>query len=958
MTPEQWERLSAWHASWREAGAEERARLRAEIGAESQELLAECDALVASEDALPAFLETPAFVLTATRLAEDATLTPGTDVGPYRIVDLVGLGGMGVVYRARDPRLDRFVALKMLSPVGVPDAAHIERFVQEARLTASVDHPNIVKVFDVGLFAEQPYMVVELLDGDTLRARLDRGPLPVAEARRIAIEIARGLAAAHDAGLVHRDLKPDNIVLTRSGVTKILDFGIAKLTSDDVERHRSASTLTGILLGTVGYLAPEQIRGDAAIDARADLFALGSILFEMLTGERAFACENTVDTLHAILHDPIPDLTQRRADVPASLAAVTERLLAKTPNDRFQSAADVVWAVEQEVGPRRPEARGIPGETPPARSPRPDRWLAVAAGATLALGGWWIGRQSAVASPEPGPVRFAWTLPAGTGLVSAPVVSPDGRRIVWAGQDEAGAPSLFVRELAAEIATALPGTDGAKQPFWAPDGRAVGFFANGQLKKVALDASASVVLARAPDARGGVWSPSGVIVFQPTYRDSPLMRVSDQGGDATPVTQLDMDHEDVSHRWPALLPDGRHVVYSVLSGRADRRGVYVASLDDPATTPGAMLFASDTGAEFVSLGGDGKGALLSVEGGRLTARRFDPVTRTLIGEAQALDIRAMPASPQQPALVSATSGVLAFSADPIPWGYYFASVTRDGTGLRVSPDPELGGFPRVSPDGRRLARTIADPIRADPDIWVEDLERGGRTRLTTAPTFDVMPVWSPDGREVAYRSGTLLSTSIAFSAADASGPTRTLPCPRQPCEPTDWSPDDRYLVVNVTGSEVWSLPLDGRTPPGQLFTEPFPVRDARIAPNGQWIAYVSAESGRPEVSIRSLSGPSRRYLVSIDGGDQPVWRRQDGRELFFADAKGQLHSVAVRPGPDGGLEIGTPERLNLPSLGYRHWGTIYDVSKDGRRVFFPHPGHVRPATSFDVVTGWKGLLGR
>lgn len=958
MTPEQWDRVADWHAAWLAADADGRVRLRQQIAAESPELLVECDALIRTEGAPSGFLETPAFVLTATRLAEDATLEPGTDVGPYRIIDLVGHGGMGVVYRAQDRRLDRDVALKMLSPIGVPGASHIDRFVQEARLTASVDHPNVVKVFDVGVFAEQPYMVTELLDGDTLRARMDRGPVSISDARRITTEIARGLAAAHLAGLVHRDLKPDNIVLTRSGVTKILDFGIAKLTTGDVERRRTASTLTGILLGTVGYLAPEQIRGDANIDARADLFALGSILFEMLTGERAFACENTVDTLHAILHDPMPDLTERRADVPRSLAAITARLLAKVPGDRFQSAADLVWTIEQGSGADSPDQPpASPVVDAPAR-PRFTAWPGMAAVlATVALVGWWIGLNSR-AAPTLEPARFSWTLPAGTGLVSRPVVSPDGRRIVWAGRvDRSSATQLFVRDLASEDARAIQGTEGAKHPFWAPDGRALGFFAGGQLKKVAIESGTPVVLAPAPDARGGAWSPSGVIVFSPIYRDTSLVQISDQGGEVTPVTRFVADYEDVSHRWPAFLPDGRHFLYSIVSGRDERRGVYIGSLDRPGAEPGPRLLASESNAVFVPTEPGGLGVLLSVEGGRLSAQRFDPDTLRVIGDSWTLDAPVTPTSPHHPALMSASANVLAFATAPIPWGYYFANVARDGTGLRVSPEQEVGGFPRVSPDGQRVARTIGDPMTANPDIWVEDHERGGHIRLTTAPTFDVLPVWSPDGREMAYRSGTVPAPHIGFSASDGSGPTRTLPCPRQSCEPTDWSPDNQYLVVNVGNSEVWRLPLDGQTPANPLFAEPFPVRDARLSTDGRWIAYVSAESGRAEVSVRSLTGAARRYVVSTNGGDQPVWRR-DGRELFFADLVGHLYSVSVRPGLDGGLSFGPPRQLGVPTLGDRHWGTTYDVTVDGGRVFFPYPGEVGPGSSFNVATGWQVLLNR
>jgi TolB-like protein/cytochrome c-type biogenesis protein CcmH/NrfG len=347
MSTDRWNRLSDWHNAWLKSDSAERRRLRDELMSQAPDLVAEADALAAASLSVTGFLETPAFVLTAAQLAADeAGMKPGTLVGPYQINALIARGGMGIVYRATDTRLDRQVALKMLAPIGVPDELRVERFLREARITASLDHPHIVKVFDVGMRDGQPFMVVELLEGETLRQRLDRGPIGEADVRRMAIDIARGLVAAHDAGLVHRDLKPENVFLTRAGVTKILDFGIAKLAPDAVRRTTNASTLTGILLGTAGYLSPEQIQGREA-DGRADLFALGSILFEMLTGQRAFACENTVDTLHAIVHDTPPDLLRDRPDVSVSMDTIVLRLLRKAPEHRFQTAADLIWALQQ-----------------------------------------------------------------------------------------------------------------------------------------------------------------------------------------------------------------------------------------------------------------------------------------------------------------------------------------------------------------------------------------------------------------------------------------------------------------------------------------------------------------------------------------------------------------------------------------------------------------------------------
>jgi TolB-like protein len=377
--------LSDWHNAWLKGDSAERRRLRDELTSTSPDLVAEADALAAASLSMTGFLETAAFVVMAAQLASDEpALRPGTLVGPYHINAVIARGGMGIVYRATDTRLDRQVALKMLAPLGGPDELRVVRFLREARITASLDHPNIVKVYDVGTHDGQPFMVIELLDGETLRNRLDRGPVAESDVRRMGIEMAQGLVAAHAAGLVHRDLKPENVFLTRAGGIKILDFGIAKLAPEAVPRAAGASTLTGILLGTAGYLAPEQIQGRAA-DGRADLFALGSILFEMLTGQRAFACENTVDTLHAIAHDAPPDLLGDRADVSASMEAIVSRLLQKAPEDRFQTAGDLVWALEQPAtATERVRARIEPAKARPTLRVHARTWIAVLAMVVLA----------------------------------------------------------------------------------------------------------------------------------------------------------------------------------------------------------------------------------------------------------------------------------------------------------------------------------------------------------------------------------------------------------------------------------------------------------------------------------------------------------------------------------------------------------------------------------------------
>ena len=673
-------------------------------------------------------------------------------VGPYRIVALLARGGMGDVYRATDPRLGRDVALKTLTKAERGDAHAVERFLQEARITASLDHPNIVKVFDVGMSNGRPYLVSELLEGETLRAPIRRGPVAPADARGIAAALTSGLVAAHARGLVHRDLKPENIFVTRSGTAKILDFGIAKLAQDPA-LPRGLATLTGVVLGTAGYLAPEQVKGDP-VDARTDLFALGSILFELMTGQRAFAREHTIDTLHAIVHDDPPDLLPRDT----ALTAIVRRLLAKAPDARFQSAADLLWALEQidSTEVRATPPRVDAGQPIPPRADEAGPWPAQPAWRWSwwhsSVGGSANGRRARPSRPSL--TQFTWSLPAGTGLDSAPIVSPDGRRIAFTAVSGGSTPRLFVRSLDSRDATAIAGTDGAKQPFWSPDGTSLGFFARGKLMKVAVAGGVPVVICDAPDGRGGAWSPTGTIVFGPNLIFEGLARVSADGGPVEPATLVDLDRGENSHRWPVFLPDGIHFLFHVRASTDERRGVYVARIDRPASIPGSPLFRSESEAVFVPTSGRERGVLLSAADGQLQARPFDAAALRLVGDPRTLPVAAGANTPYHSAMLSASADLLATVAMPMPYGVRLGTVARDGTGVRLSARRQQN-WPRLSPDGRRMARQMIDPARGNPDIWVEDLQDGSLVRVTTATGNDILPVWSPDGRRLAYGSGTL-----------------------------------------------------------------------------------------------------------------------------------------------------------------------------------------------------------
>ena len=564
--------------------------------------------------------------------------------------------------------------------------------------------------------------------------------------------------------------------MTKAGTAKILDFGIAKLAQDPA-LPRGLATLTGVILGTAGYLAPEQVTGDP-VDARTDLFALGSILFELMTGQRAFAREHTIDTLHAIVHDDPPDLLPRGT----ALTAIVRRLLAKAPDARFQSAADLLWALEQidstavqAQAPRwrRPADSSARGEVGPW-PPQPD-WQRV----LVALFGGWLGGRTPGESVAPRLTRFTWSLPPGTGLDSAPIVSPDGRRIAFTAVSGEKSPRLFVRSLDALEATAIVGTEGAKQPFWSPDGHSLGFFASGKLMKVAVAGGVPIVLCDAPDGRGGTWSPSGTIVFSPTLIFDGLAKVSANGGAVEPVTLLDVNRGENSHRWPVFLPDGVHVLFHVRASADERRGVYVARIDRPASTPGSPLFRSESEAVFVPTSGRELGVLLSTADGQLQARPFDAATLRLVGDPRTLPVAVGANTPYHSAMLSA-----------------IGRSARDGGECRCrtacgwAPSRETGrtfdcrrarqqGWPRLSPDGRRMARQMIDPARGNPDIWVEDLQDGSLVRVTTATGTEVLPVWSPDGRRLAYGSGSSLNERrLSIASADGTGVTTGTPVSR------------------------------------------------------------------------------------------------------------------------------------------------------------------------------------
>ena len=479
--------------------------------------------------------------------------------------------------------------------------------------------------------------------------------------------------------------------------------------------------------------------------------------------------------------------------------------------------------------------------------------------------------------------------------------------------------------------------------------------------KVAWPNGVPVAVADAPEPRGGAWSRSGVIVFAPDVVMAGLNRVEETGAGFQPASLLDVSRGDTSHTWPAFLPDGSRFLYYVRSTDEKRRGIYLGRTDRPATQEGTPLLRTESDAVFASLPGTSKGALFYVTDGRIGVRRFDTERLTVDADARTIGFTAGEGTLYDSVMISASSEVLAFAQISVPFGDRLHSVTRDGEHLSALDQPESQHWPRISPDGRRVMRTrVGLPNNAD--VWVDDLERGTRVRVTTAVEPDMQPVWAPDGKRIAYVTGKLPGRGgpdrISIAAADGAGVIRTFSCPGAYCEPTDWSRDGTQLLLNVltnTGVDIWMVAIDDEASARPLLNEAFAEHDARLSPDGRWIAYVSEEAGRPEVSAQSMTGAHRRFVISADGGAQPVWRR-DGEELFFVAPDGQLQSVSVRWKSDAVPEFGLPIRLKIPPVGFAHWGTQYDVSPDGSRIYFLRQNEQAPPHEIHVVMGWQALL--
>ncbi len=866
----------------------------------------------------------------------------GQKLGPYEIQEHVGEGGMGEVYRAHDARLNRSVAIKILPASMTDDPARMHRFEQEARTVAALNHPNILSVYDVGVQDGTPFLVMELLEGETLRERLDRGPLGVRKSVEIGLQVAHGLSAAHERGIVHRDLKPENIFITRDGHTKLLDFGLAKATAvaakakssghmsdftmQTAQTVQTMETEPGTVMGTAPYMAPEQVRGEP-VDHRADIFSFGAVLYEMLSGKRAFAGDSAVEIMTAILKSEPPEFDLEQMKVPPALDRIVRHCLEKNPADRFQSMRDLTFALGTLSGSESTSALRPPAAKRLRQVPL---WSLIAA-AVLLLALAVTATYFATRPTKLERMEFAIPVWAEVGHIA---ISADGSMLAYVAVDEkSGEGVIYVQEVGSPSAAPLYGTTGATYPFWSPDDNYVAFFAQGKLKKISSSGGTPQVLANVRQPRGGTWGSKDVILYAPGSA-GPLWRVDADGTDAAMVTDKTYGEKGMtSHRWPLFLPDGDHFLFwggnfeegpddkmsgiylSSISGR-EHKYLVVNALSNPGYANGRLFYV------------DNKRALVNVP--------MDAATGKIKGKAQVVapQVGRHP-STYWAAFTVALNGTVVFhqgtgaSLSQLVW------YDRSGKELGRVGEPGLLANPSLSPDGRRVAFDVADPKGKNIDVYLEDLQQSNSTRFTFDPAEETTPAWSRDGKDIAYRSASGANLRLKSSSGFESDRGLALPIPGAvDMMPSSFAPGDaRMLITTVTnggGSSVYVADLKDHTATA-LLADKSNTSDGQISPDGKWVAYESDDGGEWNVYISPFPNGGGKLQVSRGGGREPRWRG-DGKEIFYIDLQGNLVSVPVDNGDT--LSTGTPKML-FQSHGRSTVSSsdlfTYDVTPDGQR---------------------------
>jgi Tol biopolymer transport system component len=872
-------------------------------------------------------------------------LPSGTRLGPYEILGMIGEGGMGQVYRAADTRLDRAVAIKVMPATLADDPLRRERFEREARSVSRLEHPNICPLYDVGELPKETggglFLVMQLLEGETLAERVSRGAMSIKETLDIGIQIAEALAAAHRAGIVHRDLKPGNVMLTRAGA-RLLDFGLARTVAmggasgETIANDRTALTTQGTLLGTLHYMAPEQLEG-RDIDTRADIFAFGAVLYEMVTGMKAFEAETPARVLSAILRDEPARVSTIVPVTPAGLDELIHTCLAKDPNERWQGMGDVArqlrWLQSGMSAARSGPVKREDVVAPPRRRAW---WIP----ASAALAGLALGAAAVWVAPRPGqapPGVHAFVLPPENNyLTGGLALSPDGRTLAFVTADAGGERQIWIRPIDAARAQPLEGTSGASDPFWSPAGNEVAFFANGQLKRIAVGGGPATVICEAGAGAGGSWSASGTIVFQP-HQQGALMQVPAAGGRAEPASTLDSGAAETHHLYPAFLPDGRHFVYYI-AGK--QRGLYVSAIG---STERSFLFDPDPSLPAGAAATPGlysaTGHLLYVRDRVLMARPFDASSRSLQGEAMKIADTVDYMPPGQaaftiagPVLVYRPRQHLALGA--LMW------MDRAGEGVaEIAASAAAFRQVSLSPDGRTAAVERRD-AQGLSSVWTIDLPSGATVRVP-AEYWSGAPVWSGDGSALAYSIASDSPPNVVVRRDRGAGNEVRVTRSSEIHYAAAFTPDARTILFrafsNDTGWDLFTAPADGGSAQ-RLLQTPADENEMSLSPDGRLLAYTSNESGRTEVYVSRFPEMSTRVAASSGGGARPMWRG-DGRELYFVAPGSRLMAAPVSV-TNGAPSVASASALFQVPL----FGGLYAPAADGKRFLV-----AMPAPSTDVV---------
>ena len=870
-------------------------------------------------------------------------LAPGTKLGPYETLSPLGSGGMGEVYRARDTRLGRDVAIKILAREMSADPARKQRFEREAKTISGLNHPHICVLHDVGSQDGMDYLVMECVEGETLAKRLEKGALPLEQVLNYGAQIADALDKAHRAGIVHRDLKPANIMLTVSGV-KLLDFGLAKptgigpLTNGATMTAVASSPVTeaGMVVGTFQYMSPEQIEGKD-VDGRSDIFSLGTVLYEMLTGRRAFEGKSQLSVASAILEKEPAPLSSVKRTTPPALDHVVKKCLAKPADERWQSASDVAselkWIAES-GGPA-----SVAGPLAPGTNRERLAWLiALITSIALIVGViWW--RSSKTSEPA---LQFYAQLPFPARDIA---MAPNGHTVaVVAYLESVRKNAIEIYELGSAGAKSLAGTEGANYPFWSPDGRSLAFFADGRLKKMELSGGPVQPLCDAPAGRGGTWNKDNVIVFAPDVVTG-LRKISAFGGNSTQISHIDASRGEQGHRWPMFLPDGTHFIYLAanFSGRNEANAVFEGSLD---SNEKRFVVAAGANAAFAA-----PGYLLYYQNKTLLAQPFDLKLFALTGQPTTIltDIQYLPQVKRAVFAVSDNGSLVAQGAGQaaISQPTWF---DRKGKATGVVGTPAVYGNIFLAPNERSVAVDKTDMESLNMDVWTYELQRDRSKRLTFDPAIDALPVWSPDGARLVFGSNRGPSQDLFIKNADGAQEEKSIVTDEFNKYPSDWSKDGKYILY-TRGNDLWFVSLPDLKS-SQFLKAASVIRNGQFSPDGKWVAYASNESGKWEIYVTSFPEARGKWQVSTGGGEQPRWRG-DGKELFYLSSDSKMMAVSVGTGSN--FDAGTPVALfqstpRQPVLVYDLF--VYDVSRDGQRFLINTPVNQADTHPMSILLNW------